>query len=798
MSALKSLGNLLAATVAAGVMGALALAPAAGITGAAIARTDAAMQTNLADMTDGTAPGVTTITDVDGNPMAWLYSQRRYEVNGDQISQTVKDALVSVEDRRFYEHEGVDLQGTARALITNLAAGGVAEGASTINQQYVKNHLLLVDAKTEEEQARAIEQSIPRKLREMRMASELDKILTKDEILTRYLNIVPFGNGAYGIEAASQTYFGIPAAELNVPQGAMLAGIVQSSSYLDPYNNPDGVLERRNTVLQTMVSTGRLTQEDADRYAAEPLGVLEEPRTLPNGCIAAGDRGFFCDYALTYLEAKGISLDDLKHGAYTIRTTLDPAVQDAARDALADQVDPMTQGVAGVMNVLRPGADSRDILAMASSRHYGLNLENGETVLPQPSSMVGYGAGSIFKVFTAAAALEDGIGLDTVLDVPTRYEAKGLGEGGAENCPPKTYCVENAGQYRPQMSLRDALAHSPNTPFVKLIEDVGVPKVVDISVRLGLRSLAVDKSYNEEYSIADYFKAANLGSYTLGPISVNPLELANVGATLASGGRWCEPNPIASITDRNGQELYLERPACENALDSEVADALADGLSEDAIKGTAANAASAFGWSAPLAAKTGTTENHQSASFLGFNSGIAAAPYIYNDGTNTAPLCTSPARQCPEGSMYGGTEPARIFFEAANRIPAATEGAIPEASSKLEKGKTQEFVEQLRGLTEADARKKAEGAGYKVTTQIVRGNGRPRGQVVDARNANGSTFIKEGDTISLQISDGSPAPVVRPEPEERDDPENQFVIPGFTQEDIDRFNEQLRDALGRP
>lgn len=779
-------------------MGALALAPAAGITGAAIARTDAAMQTNLADMTDGTAPGVTTITDVDGNPIAWLYSQRRYEVNGDQISQTVKDALVSVEDRRFYEHEGVDLQGTARALITNLAAGGVAEGASTINQQYVKNHLLLVDAKTEEEQARAIEQSIPRKLREMRMASELDKLLTKDEILTRYLNIVPFGNGAYGIEAASQTYFGIPAAELNVPQGAMLAGIVQSSSYLDPYNNPDGVLERRNTVLQTMVSTGRLSQEDADRYAAEPLGVLEEPRTLPNGCIAAGDRGFFCDYALTYLESKGISLEELKHGAYTIRTTLDPAVQDAARDALADQVAPMTQGVAGVMNVLRPGADSRDILAMASSRHYGLNLDNGETVLPQPSSMVGYGAGSIFKVFTAAAALEDGIGLDTVLDVPTRYEAKGLGEGGAENCPPKTYCVENAGQYQPQMSLRDALAHSPNTPFVKLIEDVGVPKVVDISVRLGLRSLAVDKSYNEEYSIADYFKAANLGSYTLGPISVNPLELANVGATLASNGRWCEPNPIASITDRNGQELYLERPACENAMDPEVANALADGLSQDSIKGTAANAANAFGWGAPLSAKTGTTENHQSAGFLGFNSGIAAAPYIYNDGTSTAPLCTSPARQCEEGSMYGGTEPARIFFEAANRIPAAVEGTVPEASNKFTKGKTQAFIEQLRGLIESDARKKAEAAGYKVTTEIVRGNGRPRGQVVDARNANGSTIIKEGDTISLQISDGSPAPIVRPQPEEQEEQENQFEIPGFTQEDIERFNEQLRDALGRP
>ena len=187
MSALSSLGKLLAALLAAGVAIALCLAPVAGIGGMAIARTDETMQSNLSDMSGGEVPGVTTVTDVNGTPMAWIYNQRRYEVGSEEISQHAKDALVSTEDRRFYQHEGVDMQGFARAMVTNVLAGGVEQGASTINQQYVKNYLWLVDAKDDEEAQAATEQSIPRKLREMRMASDLDKTLSKDEILTRYL-----------------------------------------------------------------------------------------------------------------------------------------------------------------------------------------------------------------------------------------------------------------------------------------------------------------------------------------------------------------------------------------------------------------------------------------------------------------------------------------------------------------------------------------------------------------------------------------------------------------------------------
>nr|WP_304503530.1 transglycosylase domain-containing protein [Corynebacterium lemuris] len=780
---------MVAATVVAGVAGALALAPVAGISGAGIARTNETMASNLSELTYGDTPGVTTITDATGEPMAWVFHQRRYEVPGDQISPHMKDAIVAIEDHRFYEHDGVDIQGTARAMLTNVMAGGVEQGASTLNQQYVKNYLLHIEAETPEEQAAAVEQSVPRKLREMRMASDLDRNLSKDEILTGYLNLVPFGNHAYGVEAAARTYFSTSAAELSVPQAAMLAGMVQSSEFLNPYTNEEGVTSRRGAVLQAMATHGYLSPEEAAAYAAEPLGVLDSPATLPNGCIAAGDRGFFCDYALTYLDSKGLSRDQLREGGYTVTTTLNPQVQDAARAAVARNVDPTATGVAEVLNVVEPGTDSRDILAMTSSRNYGLDLDQGQTMLPQPSSLVGNGAGSVFKIFTAAAAIDQGMGLETQLDVPARYEARGLGTGGAANCPPNTYCVENAGAYQSRMTLRETLAYSPNTTFIQLIEQVGVPAVVDMSVKLGLRSYAEPGTHDGERSIADYMKEANLGSYTLGPTPVNPLELANVGATIASGGRWCEPNPIAKVTDRGGQEVFLERPDCENAVDQGVANALAIGMSDDLTIGTGANAARANGWSGQASAKTGTTESHQSSAFLGFNSNFSAAPYIYNDGTTTTPLCTSPVRQCANGNLFGGSEAAQSWFQTANLIPAALSGTLPAMDERYELGTTHAVLAEVVGLTEADARRRLEGDGYQVNVRNTPGS-QPRGRV---ERAVPQGMLRPGGTVTLEISTGPAPRTTAPTTSPR---ESRPALPEITQDDIDSLTTQLRDAFG--
>ncbi len=311
----------------AGVLLAGVMFPLAGGFGYASNRAADTVDNVSAELVEGTVPAVSTMVDSAGNPIAWLYDQRRFEVPSDKISNEMKLAIVSVEDRRFPEHKGVDWQGTMRAFLTNTTSGEVQQGASTLDQQYVKNYQLLVVAKTDAERRAAIETTPARKIREIRMALTLDKELTKDEILTRYLNLVPFGNASFGIQDAAQTYFGIDASELNTQQSAMLAGMVQSSSALNPYTNPEGVLERRNVVLDTMISSIPERAAELRELKETPLGVLPEPNRLPRGCIAAGDRGFFCDYALQYLANAGISREQIDKGGYLIKTTLDPAVQ---------------------------------------------------------------------------------------------------------------------------------------------------------------------------------------------------------------------------------------------------------------------------------------------------------------------------------------------------------------------------------------------------------------------------------------------------------------------------------------
>ena len=321
------------------------------------------------------------------------------------------------------------------------------------------------------------------------------------------------------------------------------------------------------------------------------------------------------------------------------------------------------------MSVIKPGKESHPVLAMASNRTYGLNLDAGETMQPQPFSLVGDGAGSVFKVFTVAAALDMGMGISAQLDAPSRFEAKGLGSGGAKGCPPATWCVQNGGNYRGTMNVTDALATSPNTAFAKLISQVGVQRTVDMAIKLGLRSYALPgtaRDYDPESneSLADFVKRQNLGSFTLGPIEVNALELSNVAATLGSGGVWCPPNPIDKIFDRTGQEVSVTTETCEQVVPEGLANTLANAMSKDDTgSGTAAGAAGSVGWDLPMSGKTGTTEASRSAGFLGFTNQYAAANYIYDDSTAPGALCSYPA-----APMRRQREPVRRKRARANVV----------------------------------------------------------------------------------------------------------------------------------
>ncbi|WP_099024872.1 transglycosylase/D,D-transpeptidase PonA2 [Mycolicibacterium palauense] len=716
-----------------------------------------------AQLVEGEIPAVTTMVDAKGNVIAWLYSQRRFEVASDQIADTMKLAIVSIEDKRFAEHNGVDWKGTLTGLSGYLSGDVDTRGGSTIEQQYVKNYQLLVLAQTDAEKRAAVETTPARKLREIRMALTLDKTLTKPEILTRYLNLVSFGNGAFGIQDAAQTYFGVDASQLNWQQSALLAGLVQSTSALNPYTNPDGALARRNVVLDTMIDNVPEHAEELRAAKEQPLGILPQPNELPRGCIAAGDRAFFCDYAQEYLARAGLSKEQLSKGGYLIRTTLDPDVQASVKGAIDEFASPDNPGAASVMSVVRPGKEAHPVVAMASNRTYGLNLDAGETMQPQPFSLVGDGAGSVFKIFTTAAALDMGMGINAQLDVPSRFEAKGLGSGGARGCPKDTWCVQNAGNYRSPMSVTDALATSPNTAFAKLISQVGVQRTVDMAVRLGLRSYAEpgtarDYEPDSNESLADFVKRQNLGSFTLGPIQVNPLELSNVAATLASGGVWCPPSPIDKVFDRTGKEVAVTTQNCEQVVPEGLANTLANAMShDDTGNGTAAGSAGAAGWDLPMSGKTGTTEAHRSAGFVGFTNTLAAANYVYDDSNNPSELCSWPLRQCGSGNVYGGNEPARTWFTAMKPIATSFgEVGLPPTDPRYVDGGPNSRVPSVAGLTQDQARDRLREAGFQVAEQASSVNSTSKAGAVVGTSPNGQTI--PGSIVTIQISNGIPPP----------------------------------------
>ena len=754
----------------ASVLVAALLFPLAGGVGLMSNRASDIVANGSAQLLQGDVPAVSTMVDSKGNTIAWLYSQRRFEVTGDKIADTMKLAIVSIEDKRFAEHNGVDWKGTLTGL-AGYASGDVGtRGGSTIEQQFVKNYQLLVVAQTDAERRAAIAPTPARKLREIRMALTLDRMLSKPEVLTRYLNLVSFGNGAFGIQDAAQTYFGIDASALNWQQSALLAGLVQSTSTLNPYINPDGALARRNLVLDTMIEQLPDKTDELRAAKQQPLGILARPNELPRGCIAAGDRAFFCDYVQEYLARAGLSKEQIAKGGYMIKTTLDPDVQADAKKGVDSYASSDLTGVASVMNVLLPGKTSHPLVAMVSNRTYGLDTQAGQTVQPQPFSLVGDGAGSIFKIFTTAAALDLGLGINATLDVPARFDAKGLGEGGARGCPKETWCVENYKDPRNlTMSVTEALSKSPNTAFAKLISQVGVSRSVDMAVKLGLRSYAdpgtaraYDPDNNE--SLADFIKRQNIGSFTLGPFEVNALELANVATTLASGGMWCPPNPVDKVYDRRGNEVAVNAESCEQVVPEGLANTLSNAMGRDVISGTGAGAANSVGWTLPMAGKTGTTEAHRSAGFLGFTNRYAAVNYIYDDSPDPTDLCSYPLRQCGYGDLFGGNEPARSWFAAID--PIATrfgDVTMPPTDPRYVDGAPGSRIPSVTGMGQDRAREELRAAGFQVADGVSMVNSTASAGTVVGTSPSGQTV--PGIIVTLMVSNGiAPPPPPPPSP----------------------------------
>ncbi|MFD7120221.1 transglycosylase domain-containing protein [Streptomyces sp. NPDC059922] len=569
----------------------------------------------------------TRILDRDGGAIATVYSRDRTVVPLKDVSPHMRDAIIAIEDSRFYEHGAVDLKGILRAMNRNVQAGGATQGASTLTQQYVKNVFVEEAGDDPEKVAQATQQTVGRKVRELKYAIQVEEELGKERILENYLNITFFGNQAYGVEAAAQRYFSKRAKDLRLEEAALLAGMVQSPSRYDPVNSVKEATARRDTVLSRMVAAGSVTRAEAEKAMAAPVRLkVSRPR---NGCITAvSGAGFFCDYVRkTVLNDPAFGRTDKERsklwnlGGLTIRTTLDPRAQRAANEAATAKVDRGDKFAASVVQV-EPG--SGRILSMGQSRPYGLNQKQNETVLNlavgnrMGGSTYGFQVGSTFKPFTAAAALEKGIGPATSFTTDWKLT---LPESSFRTCDGspagnQPWALQNELESeKGTWDMTSALGKSINTYFALLEQKAGLCETIEMAKKVG-------------YERGDGKEIEARPAVTLGSIDSTPLSMASAYATFANRGTYCTPVAIESVKDARGKDIPVPEPACSKAMSERTADTVNQMLKGVVEDGTGTRAGLD---DRDNAGKTGTTNDRKDAWFVGYTPDLSTAVWVGDD-----------------------------------------------------------------------------------------------------------------------------------------------------------------------
>ncbi|WP_175408569.1 transglycosylase domain-containing protein [Streptomyces sp. TRM64462] len=655
----------LGVSVLSGVVLAGIALPAAGAFGLAAKGTVEGFDEIPADLKRPPLSQRTTILDAKGGLIATVYSRDRKVVPLEEISPYLQKAIVAIEDSRFYEHGAVDVKGVLRALNRNAQDGGVTQGASTLTQQYVKNVFVEEAGDDREKFAQATQQTLGRKIQELKYAIQVEKELGKKKILENYLNITFFGQQAYGVESAAERYFSKRAKDLTLEESAMIAGLVQSPSSYSPLNDLPAATQRRNIVLQRMVAVGDISQAEADRAKATPIKLkVTQPK---NGCITARDgAGFFCDYVrAVFLSDKvfGETREDRakiwNRGGLTIRTTLDPQAQRAAQESLKDHVY-QTDKVAAAITMVQPGTGK--ILAMGQSKPYGFGKNetqiNYSVNKGMGGSNFGFPTGSTFKPFVAAAAIEQGKPPTQVYPSPYKMPYpdsvqscsgkpwKNIGGDTVEN--------ENESEVGPY-DLKDAMAMSVNTYFVQMLAEVGMCPVVETADKLGV-VMGNDKKLPE-----------NPSALTLGSQGMSPLTMAGAYAAFANRGTYCTPTAIESIRTADGTTLKVPRTKCGKAMSERTADTINTLLRGVIDSGTGRQAGLE---SRDSAGKTGTTDSRRNAWFVGYTPNLSGAVWV---GSPTQEVkmeaITIGGEYHPK--VFGGQVPGPIWKDA---VSGALEG----------------------------------------------------------------------------------------------------------------------------
>jgi membrane peptidoglycan carboxypeptidase len=632
----------------------------------------------------------------DGSPLTYFYDENRTVVALRRMSPLVRQAIVAVEDNRFYTHGPVDPRGLARAVLSDLVLGS-RQGASTLTQQYVKNVLVEQATLTHDPAAAAaaVAPTLARKVRELKLAVSVEQQLTKDAILERYLNIVHFGSHTYGIEAVARRYFAVPAARLNLAQAATLAGVVQDPAAFDPATNPARARTRRDVVLADMLTQHMISPAAYRRARATAMVV--HGSAPPNGCAAAAPSdGYFCGYVVRSIAtdprfaALGATaaarLAAISRDGLVIRTTLDPGIQASAVRALVRRVPVRdASGVGAAAVTVEPGTGQ--VLGMAQNRVYGVTAGAGRTSINYSvdadlGGAQGFQTGSSFKPFTLAAWLASGRSTSDVVDAtPRAFSFSDFTACGSPLRGRTPYQPGNSeGTETGPMSVQSATANSVNVAFVAMESQLDLCDVAQTAQRLGVHVAAAAQPCSTSEPATEKLPTC-LPSLTLGVADIAPLTMAAAYASFATGGQYCPPDPVTAIT-RSGSPagpgarstLRVAATPCRTALAPGVASGVNGVLQHVLTDGTAASVGPLASW--PSAGKTGTTNGPRDTWLVGYTTQRSTAVWVGDPGT--AGHSRRPLRNVTIGGRYrptvfGATIAAPIWKE----LMTAAQSGLP-------------------------------------------------------------------------------------------------------------------------
>lgn len=754
---LPHLGVMLAVAAVLGVVVAGLAIPFAGVAGIGARNVARSMDDLPAELETGDLAQRTRIVDSEGKTITTLYDENRISRPLSQISRVMAQALVSIEDYRFYQHGALDLKGTLRAFVTNQANSGVVQGGSSITQQLVKMTLIAKAKASGDKDAikAATEESYARKIKELRYAIALEQTHSKDWILERYLNAAYFGDGAYGVQAAAKHYFNVNSNQLSLTQAATLAGLVKNPTGYDPTNAPDRALARRNVVLDRMAQLKVITEKEATEAKASPLGLhVQQSR---NGCVNS-TAPFFCDYLLNVLlkdRSLGATVTDrealLKSGGLTIKTTLDLRYQKAADAAVAAHVAPTDRAI-GALAMVEPGTGA--VKALAQSRPMGRDKKDGQTylnyIVPQEyGDSAGFQAGSTFKLFILASAIEyNGFPLHQKIDSPP---VKSIPNGNYKGCPGDGNQV---GVHEWHNSTRsgamDAYSgtqESVNTFYAQLEEITGLCAPYKLAKAMGIE--LTDPVHER------------VPTFTLGVPSVSPLEMAEAYATVAARGLHCDAQPVTQILDAQGKVVKDYPKSCQQVMAQGTADAVNDilrGVQEPGGFGGDAG----LGLSVPSAAKTGTINENRAVWYCGYTPTLATASMIA--GADSLGKWITLNGQTLNGSYvvsaHGSTTAGPMWGDAMHVIQQwLPDEDFVKPSADVVNGQ-QVDIPAVAGLSVAKATSLLRDAGFKVNVGSKQYSGYAVG---DVAYTDPSGKAAKGSPITIYPSAG-PAPKPKPKP----------------------------------